>query len=99
MPATGGSASSANTGGASGTANTSSAGAGTGNSSGGGGARSVAGASNSGGSGGTGAPEPGAELWQQKRALLLAVIDRPQVTLEAMETPLPDDAGFAVHDF
>jgi dienelactone hydrolase len=98
-PATGGSASSQHTGGSSGSANTSSAGAGASNSSGSGGATSVAGTSNSGGSGGSGTPDPGAELWQQKRATLLGVIARPQVPLDAMETPLPDDSGFAVHDF
>jgi dienelactone hydrolase len=97
--ATGGTASSQDTAGSAGSANASSGGAGAGNSSGGGGATSVAGTSTSGGTGGSSAADPGIELWHQKRATLLGVIGRPEVPLDAMETPLPDDSGFVVHDF
>lgn len=62
---------------------------------GGGGAASLAG----GGSGGQGMPAPGTELWQQKRATLLAIIGRPEVPLAATESPLPDDNGLTVADF
>jgi dienelactone hydrolase len=51
------------------------------------------------GAGGEAMPAPGAELWKQKRAALLAIIGRPAVPLAASEGPLPDDAGLAVADF
>ncbi|MEO8183491.1 MAG: acetylxylan esterase [Deltaproteobacteria bacterium] len=42
---------------------------------------------------------PGMQLWQQKRAALLDIIERPRVPLDAAETPLADDAGLTVRDF
>jgi len=42
---------------------------------------------------------PSPQLWEQKRAALLDIIGRPQVALDPVETPLPDDAGLSVRDF